>query len=264
MTNGLITRRNFMTAMAGGAATLVVTPTYALAPVHDKRIARLIGEASSLPAVAQRIDFISKALVGSPYRGHTLIGGPRLPERFVVRDDVFDCVTFCETVLAAALVHDAAQFQTQLRLIRYKDGAVDWRARNHYFSEWCANNTANHVCRPLTLPGSETVDKRLTWMRGLTPRRVTMTVLPRQSLIDNRQLVETGDIIGFLSRRPGLDYFHTGFVVRTDDGNLVLRHAAKSRGRVVDQALPRFLADNHAYAVTLLRVREPDGRSALV
>ena len=31
---------------------------------------------------------------------YTLIGGPRRPEKFVVRDDAFDCVTFCETVLA--------------------------------------------------------------------------------------------------------------------------------------------------------------------
>jgi len=247
--------------MAAGAAALIGSgPAIALAPqpADDKRIARLIGEASLLPAVSQRIAFISKALIGSPYRGYTLIGGPRRAERFVTRDDAFDCVTFCETVLAAALARDVAQFETRLRLVRYKNGEIDWRARNHYFSEWCANNVANHVCKPLLLPGSETIDKRLSHMRGLGARRVSMTALPRQALVDNRRLIASGDIVGFLSRRPGLDYFHTGFVVVTDEGELILRHASKSRGRVLDQPLPRFLADNHAHAVTMLRVKEPE------
>lgn len=256
--SGAITRRNFLTIVASGAATLAGGPAWAGGPHPARqRIAALIAEAAAVPTVAHRIDFISKALIGSPYRGHTLIGSPRRAERFVMRDDVFDCVTFCETVLAAALARAPGQFETQLRLIRYKDGEIDWRARNHYFSDWCANNVANNVCQKLLLPGSETVDKRLTWMRGLGPRHVSMTVLPRAALVDNRGLLATGDIIGFLSQRPGLDYFHTGFVVVTDDGRLILRHAAKSRGRVLDQPLSRFLGDNGAQAVTLLRVKEP-------
>jgi len=253
-----ITRRTLLATAAGGAAVLAASPAWAgKAPLVRQRIAGLIGDAAAAPTVAQRIDVISKALVGSPYRGHTLIGSARYAEQFVMRDDVFDCVTFCETVLAAALARDPARFETQLRLIRYKDGEIDWRARNHYFSDWCANNVANHVCKKLLLPGSETIEKRLTWMRGLGPRQASMTVLSREALIDNRSLLATGDIIGFLSQRPGLDYFHTGFVVINADGRIMLRHAAKSRGRVVDQPLSRFLADNHVHAVTLLRVKEP-------
>lgn len=263
--SGAITRRIFLGTLTGGAAVLASGAAWArrTQPAHQ-RIAALIGEAGAVPAVAQRIDVISKALIGSPYRGHTLIGSPRRAERFVMRDDVFDCMTFCETVLAAALAREPAQFETQLRLIRYRDGEIDWRARNHYFSDWCANNVANHVCRKLLLPGSETIDKRLTFMRGLGPREVSMTALPRAALIDNRALLATGDIIGFLSQQPGLDYFHTGFVVVTGEGRLMLRHAAKSRGRVLDQPLPRFLADNHAQAVTLLRVREPAAMASII
>ncbi len=79
----------------------------------------------------------------------TLIGGPRQPEKFVVRDDGFDCVTFCETVLAAADAHDLASFETQLRAIRYRNGVVDWRERNHDFAAWCARNVANGLCHAL-------------------------------------------------------------------------------------------------------------------
>lgn len=255
-----ITRREMLAVMAGGAAAATgLAPASALTPnpVRDARVTRLIGQASHLPAVAQRIAFISHALLGSPYRADTLIGGPRQPERLVVRDDVFDCVTFLETVLAAARSHDAAQFPAQLRLIRYRGGDVEWRARNHYFADWCSNNVANKVCRPLLPPGSTIANKRLTSERYLPPHRVAMSVLPVAALLENKTLLATGDIIGFMSRRPGLDYFHSGFIVVDDAGGLWLRHAAQSRRRVLDQPLPRFLRDNRTQAVTLLRVREP-------
>lgn len=267
MTQSAITRRKLLAAMAGGAAAasgfapaLALTPN----PVRDVRITKLIGEASRLPAVAQRIGFISHALLGSPYRAYTLIGGPRRSEHFVVRDDVFDCVTYLETVLAAARARDVSEYQSQLRLIRYRDGDVTWRARHHYFADWCSDNVANKVCRPVLLPGSEAVTKRLNSEPGLPPQRSVMIMLPTAALLAHKSQLATGDIIGFMSRRPGLDYFHSGFIVVDDRGGLWLRHAAQSRRRVLDQPLTRFLRDNRTQAVTVLRPREPAAGSVLI
>src|SRR6185312_1862596 len=58
-------------------------------------IGPLIEQVRRLPHVSQRIDFVSGKLVGVPYHASTLIGGPTRPEIFVVRDDAFDCVTYC-------------------------------------------------------------------------------------------------------------------------------------------------------------------------
>ncbi len=259
-TGATISRRRALQFIAGGALFAASgAPALAEDLRHkDARIARLIGQAQVLPAVAQRIDFISRALIGSPYRGYTLIGGPRRPEQFVVRDDVFDCVTYCETVLAAALARAPDDFTAALRQIRYHDGAVTWRARNHYFAQWSENNIANRICRAVALPGCEIVEKKVSYMRALGARRLSMPAIPRASLLANKELLATGDIIGFLSRRPTLDYFHVGFVVVDDDGGLWLRHAAKSRHRVLDQPLRRFLSYNRVQAVTVLRARERD------
>src|SRR5689334_3836629 len=82
-------------------------------------IERLIGEARALPSVSERIDFISRKLLGIRYQANTLIGSPRSAEKFVIRDDAFDCVTYCEVVLAAAIARDRAEFETSLRRIRY-------------------------------------------------------------------------------------------------------------------------------------------------
>src|SRR5665811_766660 len=125
--------RHILRILAGGAALAAgARPSEA----GEALIERLIAEAKTLSTIAQRIDFISGALRGTTYQGYTLIGGPRRPEKFVVRDDAFDCVTFCETVLAAARARDTAEFETALREIRYRHGIVNWFERNHYFFEW--------------------------------------------------------------------------------------------------------------------------------
>ena len=247
--------------LAGGAAFAVSGP---VAQAEPARIARLIETAQALPTIGRRIDFISRALLGTHYRGHTLIGGPRMPERFVIRDDVFDCVTYCEAVLAAARVRKPESYEATLRQIRYHDGAVAWRERNHYFAQWCEHNIANNICAPVALPGSETIAKTLNWMPELGARRMSLAAIPRASLLANKQSLATGDIIGFLSERARLDYFHVGFVVVAPGGDLWLRHAARSRGRVLDEPLGRFLGVNRVKAVTMLRAREPKAVTALI
>lgn len=72
-------------------------------------------------------------LRGTRYRAHTAIGGPHRSERLVVRDDAFDCMTFCETVPAAAIARKPFAFARTLRAIRYDHGVVSWPARNNYF-----------------------------------------------------------------------------------------------------------------------------------
>lgn len=249
-----LSRRQILGLFAGGAAlTAGVRPGLAAAP---SRIGGLIVAASALPTVAQRIAFISRALIGSPYRGYTLVGGPSVSEQFVTRDDCFDCVTFCETVLAAAKAREPGEFESVLRKIRYRDGSVDWRERNHYFSEWSEANIANRMCRPVALPGRVAVDKTLDYMPELGARPMSLAAVPRVSLLAHSDRLLTGDIIGFLSQRPALDYFHTGFVVVGADGELWLRHAARSKGRVLDERLVRFLKVNRVRAVTLLRAEE--------
>ena len=247
-------------AAGGGLFALGLAP----GRTRETRIAALIAEAQAKTFVGERIDLISQALVGSPYVSYPLIGGPRQPERFVLRDDGFDCVTFCETVLAAARSTTLADFAPQLRKIRYRDGVVDWRERNHYFADWCLQNIANGVCRALVLPEATVADKTVSYMRGLPVERVALTAIPAASVLANADRLMTGDIVGFLSRRPGIDYFHTGFIVVDRGGAVSLRHAAKSKGRVLDQPFAQFVAENGVRAVSLLRPQELWSGEAIV
>lgn len=247
-------RRDILRFLAGGAA-LAFGGGPALA--SEQRIARLIAETRGLATISQRIDFISAALRGTRYQSDTLIGGPRRPEKFVLRDDAFDCVTFCETVLAAARARDIGEFETTLQAIRYRNGYVNWFERNHYFFEWCQRNVDNKTCRSLSMDGAVDIEKTVDSQKGLSRRRFSMRVIPSAVLLANKARLENGDIVGFVSRRPNLDYFHTGLVAFARD-TLLLRHASESRRRVLDERMDRFLAHNRVRYVTLLR---PEART---
>lgn len=249
----MLSRRHVLQLLAGGAALAGVKPTVA----GERRIDRLIEKSSALPLIGERIDFISRGLIGTRYRGHTLIGGPHRRERMVARDDCFDCVTYCETVLAAAIARTPSGFVPTLRNIRYHDGVVEWRKRNHYFFEWGRHNVANWTCRDIEMAGAVELDKTVYWHRALGRRHFVMRVIPSATFLAHRAQLATGDIVAFVTRRPYLDYFHVGFVAFGPRDEFLLRHASRSHGRVMEESMQRFVRVNRVLYVTLLRPLEP-------
>lgn len=248
-----ITRRVVLQLIAG-VPLLAVGGSPAFAR-EGSSIGRLISRARTRPRVSQRIDFISRALLGARYQADTLIGGPRDKEVFVVRDDAFDCVTFCEVVLAAALARNLAEFETCLRRIRYQHGEVKWDERNHYFADWSRRAVENNICRPLVMEPSVMIEKTVDWQnRG--ERHVSLVVIPRATFMANKKLLASGDVIGFVSKRPNLDFYHTGLIAFGKGGKLMLRHASQSRGRILDDRMDAFVAVNDVQYVTLLRAAE--------
>ena len=246
-------RRGALTLMGAAALTLLGGRSSG----GEQLFGRLIEETRDTRPLSRRIAVISAALRGKRYRAETLIGGPRKAEVFVVRDDVFDCVTYAEAVLAAARAAELPQFEGELRKIRYHNGTVDWRERNHDFAAWCARNVANGVCRPVALGNSVALRKVMTYPRALGRRNYELAGIPRATLLAEKAQLQDGDIIGFISRRAALDYFHCGFVMFGGKGELLLRHASQSRGRVSDQTMESFLAINGTLHVTVLRPVDP-------
>jgi hypothetical protein len=247
-------RRDILYFLGGGA---LLAAGLGHAQAAETRIGRLIDEVQSKGSISEKIDFISGALRGTRYLGYTLIGGPQRPEQFVVRDDGFDCVTFCETVLAAARAGSRGNFNSALKTIRYHDGVVSWRERNHYFFEWGQHNVENKVCKAIDMAGSIEIEKDVNWHPALGRRHFAIRVIPSAVFLGNKALLANGDIVGFITRRSNLDYFHVGFVVLGGGGQLLLRHASQSKRRVLDERMDHFVAVNRVRYVTLLRPQEP-------
>ena len=211
---------------------------------------RLIEQAQAYEKISQRIDYISRALIGRPYQGRTLIGGPDRKEVFVLRDDAFDCVTYCEAVLAAAIARDYSAYPEVLKRIRYAHADVRWAERNHDFALWSRSNLDNKICQPGSITPSVVIEKRLDG-NGLGKRKYALPAIATPRLVAGQKALQVGDVIGFVSRRPELDYFHTGFIAFSK-GKLMLRHASRSQGRVMDEDMASFLFRSGAKYVTLL------------
>ena len=247
----MTTRRRFLRFLAGAPLFAAGLPAQA----REAVIPRLISQAREHGDISQRIDFISRALLGTRYQADTLIGGPQQKEVFVLRDDAFDCVTYCEAVLAAAIAPGFPEYTHILRRIRYVQGQVNWAERNHDFAQWSQRIVDNKICRPVGIAHSVTVEKTLQGS-GLGRRRYLIPAVPTPALMANQKALRAGDIIGFVSRRPDLDFFHTGFIAFGKRNELLLRHASQSRGRVINEDMTSFIAATNVPQVTLLRAED--------
>ncbi len=202
--------------------------------------------------LSKRIDVISEHLMGCPYVVNSLGGGLDLPEQLTIKLDGFDCVTYLETVLALALAKTSENFADYLRSIRYKNGELDWQKRNHYMVDWWRNNEKQSLIQNLTR-GTEAIEKtrELNLVKGLQSKRTTFRVFPKKNLKRVEKLIKTGDLVCFSSTKKNLDVFHAGILIRRND-KILLRHATRTAGKVIEQDLQEFLQHNRMPGFVLL------------
>jgi len=231
-----------------------------------RRVEQLLLQAGPYRGIEDRIDALSRRLLGRAYKSDPLIGSADTPEVFTASLDAFDCVTYLETVLALARSATPADFVKWLRRIRYEQGRIEWKRRNHYMTFWIRNNQRQGILRTLSMPAVRTVEtaRTLNILSDLPARRIRLRSLPKHALRRPPCPLHTGDLIFFVSTRKHLDVFHAGIVVR-QGGRLMMRHASRSRGRVVEQPLGEFLRENRMAGVIVARplgaVRAPRRQS---
>jgi hypothetical protein len=227
-----------------------------------KVLESLLGRLRDADAVAARIERVSGEWVGRPYRECPLGGGVGEREVFSASIDAFDCVTYVECVLAAAVSDSTRQFLDILRAIRYRNGIVTWETRNHYMTGWIRENERAGFLRDRTR-GAAVVrrERRLAVVPGIGERNVRVASIPKRVFSGRMERVVTGDLAFFASTRPNLDVFHCGVLIRKGAG-VRMRHAARSRGRVVEQDFGAFLSANRMVGVILVRPEEAFPRAA--
>lgn len=217
-----------------------------------REVAGLLAAAGGGP-LGQRIERLSARLLDRPYAVDPLGGGPGRREVLTAALDGFDCVTYVETVLALALARTPAGFRQWLRRLRYRGGRLTWTTRHHYMTGWARENAARGLVADLTR-GAGTVARArtLTVVAGLPSQRTRFRCFPRPSLPHLWPRLQTADLLLFVSGRRDLDVFHVGVLVRRG-GGLRLRHAPRSRGRVLEEPLSAFLRAQRLSGVIVLR-----------
>jgi hypothetical protein len=222
-----------------------------MVPIRD--VQKALRQTRNICGQAPRIESLSRRFLGRPYVANSLIGSASAPEVFTYSLGAFDCVTYMETVLALAASRTPEGFLSSLRKIRYAGGAVDWRKRNHYMTDWIRSNVSSGWVRRVRLKGPLRRKTRvLNVLPGFPPRKRQFTCTPKAALDKAAAGIHSGDLIFFASTRVHNDVFHCGIVIRAN-GALLLRHASRSQGGVVEQSLSSFLEQNRMAGVLLVR-----------
>jgi len=229
-----------------------------------RRVAQLLSETKCDPSTASRIDALSRHFLGHPYKPNPLIGSADTSEVFTASLDGFDCVTYIETVLALARASNVDDFIEWLRRIRYEQGRIRWERRNHYMTLWIRNNVREGIVRPVSTPAIPTVSRErvLNVVAGLAAERAYLRCVPKPAVRRIAAYLQSGDLIFFVSTRKNLDVFHAGIIVR-DGKSILMRHASRSQGFVVEQELSEFLKANRMAGVIVVRPKDLTRRIAV-
>ncbi len=219
----------------------------------EARLDRLIAEGSQITDTGERIEFLSRQLLGTPYREGMLIGDSQAPELFVVNLHEVDCFTFLDHIEAMRRSSSFGTFKENLAKVRYRDGVVSYQARNHFFTDWRQYNKGfiEDVTEQVSPIWSRKVQKMLNrredgtlFVKGIAPVVRTLCYIPSDTMnSETTGRLRTGDYVGIYTDAPGLDVTHTGIFIQKDDAPY-LRHASslKESRQVIDQDFRRYIA----------------------
>jgi cell wall-associated NlpC family hydrolase len=225
--------------------------------LSHRLVAQLLSKKENESSIGSRIETLSRYFLGRGYKPHPLIGSATKAEVFTASLAGFDCVTYIEAVLALALASNVDDFPEWLRTIRYEHGRIQWKRRNHYVTFWIRNNVREGIVAPVEIPDLPTLSRGrvLDVVPGLAPQRTRVKCVPKATVPRLERHLQSGDLIFFVSTRKNLDVFHAGIVVR-DEKRVVMRHASRSQGGVVEQELSEFLKANRMAGVIVVRPQE--------
>ncbi len=222
--------------------------------LNRRRVAQLLAKAKDDRSTSSRIDVLSRHFLGRSYQPNPLNGSATTAEVFTASLNGFDCVTYIETVLALARARSVDDFAERLRKIRYERGRIQWKRRNHYMTLWIRNNLRAGLLSPISIPAVPTItlERVLNVVPGLAPQRTRFKCVPKRAVPRLERYLQTGDLIFFASTRKHLDVFHAGIIVRHGE-RVLMRHASRSQGGVVEQELSEFLKANRMTGVIVVR-----------
>ncbi len=220
----------------------------------------IMREAARITDTGERINYISRQFLNTPYKESSLIGSLTMPENLVIDLEGMDCMTFIEYVEAMRLSGTYAEFIINLRRVRYKKGIVAYESRRHFFTDW-VGYTPQTVEDVTTIVGEVKAVKVRKMLNlnsdgtyilpgiGITERGISCIPV---DAIDNMVIerIKTGDYAGIYCDKDGLDVTHTGIIIKDED-DVYLRHASsrKNTCKIVDEDLIKYLTGKNGLII---------------
>jgi hypothetical protein len=211
--------------------------------------------------ISERINFYSEKFLGTPYNFHCVGDGPyALIENWpLVNFKETNCMALCEHVLAMAISDGWDNFFDNLLQIRYKDGIIGMRTRNHYtMADWLPENSwiLEDVSRKV---GGEYIksvtrtishkkffqNKGIKDMRYVKPdREITIDYVPTNALEKIEKRIRPGDIAALIYANK-TDVFSAHMLIIVEKrGQKYIRESNRKRMTTFDTPYKEWVSDD--------------------
>jgi len=227
--------------------------------------------------VTDRINMYSEMFLGTPYSWTATGDGPyALLETYpLVNFQETNCMVYCEHVLALSISDSWDNFFNNLQQIRYKDGLIGMKTRNHYTmadwlpeNSWLLDDVSAKVGGEYTQSMTRTIShenffrgKGITDMRYVKhDRTITVDYIPMEHMKDIKSRIKNGDIVAMLFANKDNVFSAHMLMIVEKDGDLYFREASTTSYSTFETEFDEWLAwkgtwDKYA-GIAFMRVKD--------
>lgn len=227
--------------------------------------------------ITERIKYFSEMFLGMPYNLTCTGDGPYAlyETEPLVNFKETNCMVFCEHVLALSISDSWDNFFNNLQQIRYQNGIIGMRTRNHYTmgdwiweNSWLLDDVTKKVGGEYTKQLTRTIShkkffegKKITDLRYIKPdREITIDYIPFKKLSLVKDNIKNGDI-GSLIFANKTDIFSAHmFMLIIKEKELYVRESSSSKMTTFDTQFDEWLSkykNSEKYCgITIMRVKD--------
>lgn len=228
--------------------------------------------------VTERMGYFSRLFVGTPYKLNCVGDGPyALYEPWpLVNFKETNCMALCEHALALSISDNWDNFFNNLQQIRYKDGLIGMKTRNHYTmadwlpeNDWILEDVSAKIGGVYTQQVTRTISHRTFFAgKGITDtshilpdRTLTIDYVSLSALNKVENNLKTGDILALLFANLNNIFSAHMLMVVEIDGKKYVRESSNSKMSTFDTSYDKWAADkqklSHKYiGVAFMRIKE--------
>ncbi|MEJ2543104.1 MAG: DUF1460 domain-containing protein [Calditrichaceae bacterium] len=235
--------------------------------------------AKTAMTVTGKMNFYSAFFLDMPYNIHCVGDGPyALYEPWpLVNFNETNCMAFCEHVLALSISDNWDNFFNNLQQIRYKDGLIGMKTRNHYTmadwlpqNSWLLEDVTAKVGGSYTKKVTRTISHRQFFAdKGISDttytlpdRTLTIEYIPLNDFEKIINQTKVGDILSLLFAKLD-NIFSAHMVMVVNDGNgKLIRESSNSKMITFDTPIQEWIEQKINFksqrylGLTVMRIRE--------
>lgn len=220
--------------------------------MNHQEIDRIIRQVSQLNlTITEKMNLFSEYFMGMPYNLTCVGDGPYalLEDWPLINFKETNCMAYCEHVLALAISDNWDNFFNNLQHIRYRDGLIGMKTRNHYTmadwlpeNKWILRDVSREVGGVYTREVTRTIshlrffqNKGMDDMTYVLPdRRITVSYVPLDALAKVKDKTRTGDILALIYAGKEDIFSAHMLMIAEKDGQKMIRESSNSKMSTFD------------------------------